>query len=92
MGRLEKLVAKYGPKFSPVGVNLDSSAEACEGVLRKSRANWPQLFEKGGLDSPLALQLGILTVPTMILVDEEGSIINRNAQVADVEDYLSKLR
>ncbi|MEM9316108.1 MAG: thioredoxin-like domain-containing protein [Pseudomonadota bacterium] len=92
MSGLEKLVAKYGTKFTPVGVNLDSSTEDLRASLAKVRASWPQLFEQGGLESPLALQLGILTVPTMILIDEEGSIVNRNAQLADVEDYLSKVR
>ena len=92
MSGLEKLVAKYGASFTPVGVNLDSSPEDLRASLAKVRANWPQLFEQGGLESPLALQLGILTVPTMILIDEQGSVVNRNAQVADVEDYLSKLR
>jgi hypothetical protein len=35
--------------------------------------------------------LGILTVPTMILVDQQGKVVNRNIQAAEIEAELKKL-
>ena len=52
---------------------------------------WPQIFEPGGLDSRPANVFGILTVPTMILVDQQGKVINRGISAADVEAELKKL-
>ena len=46
---------------------------------------WPQLYEPGGLDSPLANALGILTLPTMLLVDKEGKVVNRNLHGAEID-------
>jgi thiol-disulfide isomerase/thioredoxin len=87
---LDKLLAKYGGKFLPVGINLDSDDKALADFLRQNRLEWPQLHEQGGLDGRLAVELGILTVPTMILVDDAGQVVNRNIHIAEVESYLSK--
>ena len=52
---------------------------------------WPQIFEPGGLDSRPANVLGILTVPTMILVDQQGKVVSRNIAAADLETELKRL-
>ena len=59
--------------------------------LAENPLPWPQIYEEGGLDSPPANALGILTVPTMILVDQQGRVVNRNIQTADIEGELKKL-
>ena len=88
--KLDKLVAKYGGNFTPVGVNVDSDEREVSEFLKENRLSWPQLYEKGGLDSRLAVDLGILTVPTMILIDDKGNVVNRNIHISEVESYLSK--
>ena len=89
--KLDKLVAEYGgKKFMPVGINVDTDDQSLSDFLRRNRLNWPQLHEKGGLDSRLAVDLGILTVPTMILIDEKGNVVDRDILISEVETYLSK--
>jgi thiol-disulfide isomerase/thioredoxin len=88
--KLDKLMAEYGGKFLPVGINVDTDDASMREFLRGNRLNWPQLHEEGGLDSRLAVDLGILTVPTMILVDEKGDVVDRNIMIGEVETYLSK--
>ena len=86
MASLKKLLDKHGRSgFSVIGVNLDSRATDLDAFLSKNRLPWPQIFEKGGLDSRPANELGILTLPTMILVDKTGKVVNRNIQVAELE-------
>jgi hypothetical protein len=46
--------------------------------------------EAGSLEGRLANELGILTLPTMILVDKDGRVLNRNITIAEVEDELKK--
>ena len=91
MPALKELLTKYGRSLSVIGVNLDNSPKALSDFLAKNRLPWPQIFEAGGLDSRPANQLGILTLPTMILVDEEGKVVNRNIQIAELDPALKKL-
>ncbi len=89
--QLMELYKQYGPRgFAPVGINVDTEAETLSDFLRKTRIPWPVLYEKGGLDSPLAVEMGVLTVPTMVLIDEKGNVVNRNLQVNELETILKK--
>ncbi len=87
---IQSLLAKYGKQFMPIGVNLDAEQAKVADFLKESRLPWPQIYEEGGLDSRPAVDLGILSVPTMILLDENGEVINRNIHVAELSDYLEK--
>ena len=92
MKRLKKLQAHYGSKgFEPVGINLDSDKTSASEFLKKNRHPWPQLYARGGLDSRLANELGILTLPTMLLWDKSGKVVNRGLHVGELEDELDKL-
>lgn len=91
MARLKELVNKYGKSFTVIGVSLDSSAADLKAYLAENPLPWPQIYEEGGLDSRPANALGILMVPTMILVDQQGKVVDRNIAVADLEPELKKL-
>jgi thiol-disulfide isomerase/thioredoxin len=91
---LKELQAKYGKSgFSLIGISLDSNPQALAAYLKENRLPWAQIYEEGGLDSRLANELGILTLPTMILIDQDGKVLNRNAHVSDLDRELrAKLR
>ncbi len=92
MSVLKDLAIRYGKKgFQVIGVNLDSEAQAMNSYLQQNPLPWEQIHEEGGLDSKPANQLGILTLPTMILVDQKGRVVNRNVQVAELDSELRKL-
>ena len=61
-----------------------------EYLQENARRPWPHLYEPGGLDSRLATELGILTLPTMILLDKDGKVINRNIHAAELDEELGK--
>jgi thiol-disulfide isomerase/thioredoxin len=88
---LKQLAAKYRNSFALIGVNLDSNVKTLKGYLAENPLSWPQIFEEGGQDSGPANALGIITVPTMILIDGEGKVVNRNIQAAEIEAELKKL-
>ncbi len=88
--KLDKLVAEYGQEFMPVGINVDSDPGPLREFLAQNPMRWPQLHEQGGLDSRLAVDLGILTVPTMILLDKNGNVVDRNILIGELEAYLQK--
>ncbi len=92
MATLKELLAKYGRSgFSIIGVNLDSAREDMAAFLRETDIPWPQIYEEGGLDSRPANQLGILTLPTMLLIDQQGRVVNRNVHVVELDRELKRL-
>ena len=91
MATLKKLVEKYHGSFDVVGVNVDSDPKALKAYLGENSLPWSQIHEEGGQDSQPALALGIITVPTMFLVDAQGKVVNRNIQTTEIEGELKKL-
>ena len=91
MAVLKELWNKYGRSFMVVGVSLDNNAKDLNAYLTENPLPWPQIYEEGGLDSRPANVFGILTVPTMILIDQQGKVVSRNIATADVESEVKKL-
>ena len=92
MAALKELFGKYGASgFAVIGINLDNDVQALNAYLSENRLPWPQVFEQGGRDSRLAVEMGILTLPTMILVDQEGKVVNRNVTATELGAELKKL-
>lgn len=89
---LKELAAKYGKSgFEIVGVSFDDKAQNLADYLKTSRIVWPQLFEPGGTESRFANEMGILTIPTMILLDKKGNVVNRNIHVSELEREIKAL-
>ncbi len=93
LAALKKIKAKYGKDIQIIGVNLDNNNDE---LLRYMEANnmdskfsW-QINGKGP-DGPLANAMGIINLPTIILVDKDGKIVNRNAQTKELESAVKLL-
>jgi len=92
IAQIRELATKYGPKkFAVVGIALDSEKSQLEKFLKSKPIAWPQLHEAGGLDGRLAEELGILTLPTMILLDAEGKVVDRNVVITELEKKIDAL-
>ncbi len=88
---IKELKAKYGKSLGVIGINLDNNPKDLKAYLTENRLPWQQIYEPGGLDSRPANQMGILTLPTMILVDRQGKVVNRNVQAAELSQEIKKL-
>ncbi len=91
IARIRELQEKYQRDIVVVGIALDENKAALQQFLAKKPLNWPQLFEPGGLDGRLAEDLGVLTLPTMLLIDKEGIVVERNILVTDLENKLKEV-
>lgn len=88
---LKQAQAKYAKQgFALLGINLDSDQATAIKYLQSNPLSWPQMYEPGGLDSRLATDLGILTLPTMLLIDKDGKVVNRNIYAAELDAELGK--
>jgi len=89
---LVKIHEKYRRQgFEIVGVNLDSSVGQAQQYLGKNRLPWKNLYDEGGLDGRLANEMGVMTLPLMLLLDDKGQVVNRNMHVGELETELRRV-
>ena len=93
MDALKELYAKYGGRggFEIIGVCLDRDRTTMQQFLSQKNYLWAQVHEPGGFDGELANQLGVMTLPMMILVDQKGTVVADNIFVANLEGELKRL-
>ena len=91
---LSNLYKKYGGArgLEIIGVNLDFDQKDLRAYIKSNRLPWKQLHEEGGFDSRFANEMGVVTVPLMLLVGPDGLVISNNIQAAEIESELQKLR
>lgn len=89
---LKDMQAKYGQdNLVLIGVNVDSDRARFDAFMKENPLPWPQLYAPGGLDGPLANAYGVLVLPTMILADQQGKVVNRNLDAGQVDAELRRL-
>jgi hypothetical protein len=92
--RLVALKAKH-KDLAIVGVNLDENPTLAKNFLRQKQpnANWPHLWAEGGkLNSNLALQMGVTTVPLTMLINKQGEVVENQAITDDLDRQIQRLR
>ncbi|MCH2201113.1 MAG: redoxin domain-containing protein [Fuerstiella sp.] len=60
--------------FEVLGVNLDPNAAALKPFIDKYGGHWHHIRDAGGMDGKLARDFGIVSMPTMFLVDRQGIV------------------
>ncbi len=91
LATIKDVYSKYGRAgFAPVGISLDYDKNQVTGYLQKNSLPWPQIYEPGSLDGRLANEMGILTLPTMMLIDSKGRVVNRNLHISELETEVKK--
>jgi thiol-disulfide isomerase/thioredoxin len=89
--KMKQLLDANSGKVELVCVNLDNTAEEGRSYVSRQSVPGTHLFQPGGLESKLATAYGIQVLPTVFLVGKDGKVVNRSAQVANLEDELKKL-
>lgn len=88
--QLQALYRKHkGDGFEVLGVNLDADAAPTKPYIAKHRIPWPHIHRDGGLDSPPARKYGIISLPTMFLVDRRGKVLSRSTSVEALQKTLA---
>jgi glutathione peroxidase-family protein len=87
---LKELYQQYHAQgFEILGVSLDPEKEATVEFVKQRNVAWPQIHEAGGLESEPARKFGIITLPTMFLVDGNGKVMSRNASLDEIREALA---
>lgn len=90
--QLRALYQEYRARgFEILGVCLDSQKELVKPYMTQHRMTWGQIYQPGGLSAPAALHYGIVSLPTMFLVNAEGVVVNRSATLQEVKTALPSM-
>jgi hypothetical protein len=91
---LKDLYAKRGGgrDLQILGVCLDANAGAAKQFLNENRFPWNHVYDPGGVDGKLANEMGVMTLPMMLLVDRDGRVIRNNIQAAELDTELTRLQ
>ena len=92
MKEIAALREKLGAKgFEVLGVSLDDDRAALDAFLKANPMPWATIHEPGGMDGRLANEMGVISTPTMILLDSKGQVANRRIKrAAEVEKALEQ--
>lgn len=87
---------KYHDKgFEVVGISLDDDEDALKEFVKAKKIPWTTLFGKDeatrGWEHPMAAKYGIMGIPTVILVDKEGKVVDLEARGEKLGVLLEKL-
>lgn len=77
--------------FEVLGVNLDSPGAPIQQYIQNFKVAWPHLHEEGGLESRPAVDYGVISLPTMFLVDRTGTVVNASATIDDLKQGVPEL-
>ncbi|MCA9240079.1 MAG: redoxin domain-containing protein [Planctomycetales bacterium] len=92
MAVINQLYSKYAKRGLVVlGVNLDNDVAQAKAFVAENRYPWDHLYDTDGLEGRLANEMGVMTLPLMMLVDDKGRVVNRNLHIAELEAELKTL-
>lgn len=77
LSELAKLAAARSEDLEVVTVSLDNTAEDLQAFLKSNPVSLPIVFEPGGMEGRLAAEYGIISLPTVFLIDPSGKVSNR---------------
>lgn len=87
---LAEIRKKY-PDLKLVGVNCDNEPDTAVASVRRTGIGWPQLHSQGGYNDGFAAEMGIVSLPSMILIDQNGRIVSTTLSINSVEREIKSL-
>lgn len=81
--------------FEVVGISLDSDEDELRSFLKSEKLPWPILFGGGddsdGWSHPMAKKYDVSSIPTAILLDQQGKVVSVQARGERLGELVSKL-
>jgi len=92
MPNLRRVYDRYHDRgFEIVGVSLDTDAAALQEFVAEEKLPWPQICDERGPKGELARRMGVISIPTLVLIDRKGVIRHVNTRGAALEAAVKDL-
>jgi len=90
--QIKAIYSQYRAKgFEILGVNLDTEKAGIAPYIAQQGNSWKHIAEPGGLEGQTAIKFGIISLPTMFLVDAQGNVVSNASSVEDLKEKLPTL-
>ncbi len=87
---LKDIASKYQDRgLEVVYVNVDDDPEKARTFLDGRLTVGTHVFQRGGLDGPVAERYGIQTLPQMFLIGRDGNVLRQSMQASQLEAEVS---
>lgn len=86
---LHKAQAAHG--FEVQGVCLDNPGAPIQEFLQQHKVPWSHIYDEGGMEGQAALSYGIVTLPTILIIDRDGTVAAVTTSMADVKKFVPEL-
>lgn len=77
--------------FEIVGVNLDAPGAPVQQYIQQHKVPWPHIYEEGALESRPAIEYGIISLPTVFLIDKRGVVVSQNSSVDELKKLVPEM-
>ncbi len=77
--------------FEVLGVNLDQPGAPVDAYLKNYKVTWPHIYEEGGFESRPAVEFGVISQPTIFVLDKTGVVASSSASLADLKTLVPEL-
>jgi hypothetical protein len=88
---LEPILDRYHARgLELLCVNLDRTPGEARRFLSGQHGPGTVVFQRGGVDGAAALQYGLISLPTTLLVGKDGKVISRDVQLSTLDHLVSR--
>ena len=91
MRQLHVLKNKYDRDLNIVTIALDGSPSEGESLLRTDSITWPNICDGLLWQSPVIAQLGLVNLPSAIVIDGNGNIVGRATDYMAIKEKVESL-
>lgn len=91
LSTLRKLVKENPGKISALGISIDATAGEGRDWTRRDSVNFPLVCDGKMWQTPMAQALGMNDLPTNIVTDEKGIIVERDIPNKEMQKRLQEL-
>ncbi len=88
---MKELYAKYHANgLGIVGISLDDNKEAWVKAIKELGITWPQMSDLKGWKSEPGQMFSVNSIPFMVIVDQEGTILEKGLRGEELSEFISK--
>jgi thiol-disulfide isomerase/thioredoxin len=89
--QIVQIYDKYHQKgLEIIGISFDENLDSLKQMIQEKKMLWPQYFDGKIWGNTIAIEYGIIAVPTMWLVDKTGVLVDIHAG-EELEDKIAEL-
>ena len=74
-----------------ISVSLDENKESWTKVIKQDKLTWTQVSNLKEMKDPIALQYGVIQIPTTFLLDAKGKIVAIDLRGNDLKAKIKEL-